>query len=167
MKTFVISDTHYGHANIIKFCNRSFASVEEMDVKMVEAWNSVVSPNDLVIHNGDFSFYKQDTGIFAQLKGRKILIRGNHDHTVNRNLGWETVKDYHEFNHNGRFVVMMHYPIESWNKKFHNSVHLYGHVHDTHMPKIANRHNICVEAIGYAPVEIEEFTTLFEETSVT
>ena len=162
MKTFVISDTHFGHKNIIRLANRPFNSLEEMDSKLIENWNSVVGNDDTVIFNGDFMWYKNDTGIFNSLNGKeKILIRGNHDPLVTLNLGWSSVHDILEFNHNGKHVVMCHYPMESWNKKFHGAIHLYGHTHNEHpdvMLKLKNRYNICVECINYTPKLLSDFT---------
>jgi calcineurin-like phosphoesterase family protein len=160
MKTFVISDQHYGHSNIIKFCDRPFADVAEMDEAMMRVHNETVHNDDLVIFNGDFMFYKKDTGIFEKLKGRKVLVKGNHDHSATKNLGWQAVHDIYDFTYNQRKVVMCHYPIHSWNGKFHGSIHLYGHVHNNRADylTVPNAYNICVEEIGYAPVFIETFT---------
>lgn len=76
-----VSDTHFGHVNIIKFCNRPFSSVEEMDKALINNWNSVVQPNDIVFHLGDFAFapnarWKQ---LIQTLNGHIYLIVGNHD----------------------------------------------------------------------------------------
>jgi calcineurin-like phosphoesterase family protein len=159
MTTFVISDNHFGHKNIIKYCNRPFFSVDEMNSYMIFQWNSVVQDDDTVIHGGDFMFYKNDTGIFNSLKGEKILVRGNHDHKATLNLGWEKVVDRLDFVHNNVNVVIDHYPLVEWNRKTHGSIHLYGHVHDTEMIEIPNSFCICVEKIGYAPVSLDNFTT--------
>ena len=157
-KTFVISDSHFGHANIIKFCNRPFSSIEEMDQAMINNWNSVVSHDDIVIMNGDFMFYKNDTGIFNTLKGHKILIKGNHDHKATRQLGWEAIHDIYEISHNSKKVVFCHYPLESWNNQFHGAIHLFGHVHTTSITEIKNRYNICVEYIDYTPQNLDLYT---------
>jgi calcineurin-like phosphoesterase family protein len=158
MKVFGVSDTHFGHANIIRFCDRPFSSVDTMDQALIDNWNSVVEDNDLIIHNGDFQFYKQDMGIFQKLRGRKILVKGNHDHKVTFNMGWEAVHDVFEMSHNSKKVVFFHYPIESWNNMFHGSIHLYGHVHSTDAVKIPNRFNICVEKTNYTPVNLDVYT---------
>ena len=54
---FFTSDTHWGHANSIKYCNRPFIDVVEMDEQLIDNWNSVVKANDEVWQLGDFSFY--------------------------------------------------------------------------------------------------------------
>ena len=80
--TFVISDTHFFHKNIEEYeptrqiyKELGYESQEEF---MIDKWNSVVEDDDIVIHLGDFSFEKAD--ILKSLKGRKILVKGNHDH---------------------------------------------------------------------------------------
>lgn len=61
MKVFVISDTHFGHKNIIDYCNRPFKSIEEMDEALIKNWNETVSNDDVVIHLGDFGLGKKST----------------------------------------------------------------------------------------------------------
>ena len=84
-RIFVISDTHFGETNTIKYFNRPFASAQEMDETMKKRWNSVVRPQDVVIHCGDFCDGKGKhafTNIIkyrCQLNGRIGLILGNHD----------------------------------------------------------------------------------------
>ena len=81
-KTFFTSDTHFNHANVIKYCARPFASLEAMNREMITRWNAVVGPEDTVYHLGDFAMGKSSEwpGFLRQLNGaRKILIRGNHD----------------------------------------------------------------------------------------
>lgn len=79
---YITSDHHLFHANIIKYCNRPFVDVDEMHIHMIEQWNSVVTPDDIVIHLGDYvcgGTKEQIKGITDQLNGTKILILGNHD----------------------------------------------------------------------------------------
>ena len=80
--TFITADTHFGHANIIKYTNRPFKSVSDMNFAMIRNWNKTVKPEDTIFHLGDFAFYsKIDAGkLLSKLNGkRKILIIGNHD----------------------------------------------------------------------------------------
>lgn len=74
------SDTHFGHRNIIKFCNRPWNTVEEMDNALIENWNKVVKPEDIVFHLGDFAFATNGRWkeIINSLNGHIYLIVGNH-----------------------------------------------------------------------------------------
>lgn len=79
--TFFTSDTHFGHANIIRLCNRPFQNVEEMNEVLIENWNKVVSKDDTVFHLGDFAFGGSSVwnSIIPRLNGHINLIIGNHD----------------------------------------------------------------------------------------
>lgn len=81
---FLISDTHFGHKNVLTFEHegrplRPFETLTEMHIQMVERWNSVVQPNDKVYHLGDVAFTKEGLDILHMLNGKKRLVRGNHD----------------------------------------------------------------------------------------
>ena len=79
--TFFTSDTHFNHANIIKFCNRPFKDVEQMNEVMIANWNSVIGKDDTVFHLGDFCLggAAEWTKILDRLNGKIYLIMGNHD----------------------------------------------------------------------------------------
>lgn len=79
---FYIADMHFGHKNIIRYDNRPFGSVEEMDKALIQLWNETVGSDDIVYILGDFSWYKEDKTAFILgcLKGHKVLVKGNHDH---------------------------------------------------------------------------------------
>ena len=77
---FYISDLHFGHENAIKFDNRPFSSVEEMNEILVQRWNKVVHPEDTVYVLGDFFWKRKDMLTYLpRLSGKIILICGNHD----------------------------------------------------------------------------------------
>ncbi len=83
---FCCSDHHLYHHAIIKYCNRPFKNVDEMHQFIIKEWNSVVFPDDIVIHLGDYvcgGTKEEIKSITDQLNGIKILILGNHDrHSV-------------------------------------------------------------------------------------
>ena len=78
---YFISDTHFYHSNIIKYCDRPFKDTNEMNETIINNWNSIVKNNDTIYHLGDFCLSTNDEikSIFNKLNGNKILIRGNHD----------------------------------------------------------------------------------------
>jgi len=79
-KIFFTSDTHFWHANIIKFCQRPFADVNEMNEKMIANWNAVVGPDDIIYHLGDFSMAARPVELYVpRLMGSIHLVMGNHD----------------------------------------------------------------------------------------
>ena len=102
-KQFYISDWHYGHANVIAFDNRPFKSLLEMDEALVDRWNAVVSPGDIVYVLGDMFWCKAQDAIpiLRSLKGQKFLIKGNHDRCNDNKFLREFVKvtEYLEMEH--------------------------------------------------------------------
>ena len=137
-KNFYIADLHFGHFNIIRYDNRPFKTVEEMDNTLIKNWNKAVTNEDYVWILGDISWHddKKTAEIFKQLNGTKILIKGNHD-SIKR--GFELVKcftsiqDYAElYLDKKNKVIMSHYPMPFWNGQFRDTIHLYGHVHNSH-----------------------------------
>lgn len=79
---YLTSDLHFGHKNIIKFCDRPFPDVPTMNEMLIANWNSVVGPDDTVIILGDFAMgdRKENVPYAKRLMGKKILVTGNHDH---------------------------------------------------------------------------------------
>lgn len=137
MNRWWTSDNHFRHKNIAKFCPKTrqgITDVTKMDAKMIEIWNDTVADDDLVYTLGDFCFggAQYAESILQQLKGRKILILGNHDQWYNKNLGtkyFEFVGYYKKEKIDGHSVIMFHYPIYEWENMQYGSFHLYGHVH--------------------------------------
>lgn len=144
MNYFFTSDTHFGHANIIKYSNRPFKNTEHMNEMLITNWNSVVKPSDTVFHLGDLGFTDEDVliKIVERLNGQKFFLYGNHDKTVKRSKKLQSlfvkVCDYYELYVedatviSGRqFIVMSHYAMLQWNKSHHGAMMLHGHDHGT------------------------------------
>ncbi len=156
-KVWLVSDTHFCHANIIKYCNRPFADVNEMNEKLVENWNSVVKADDIVWCLGDFCFGRKENAesVFPKLNGSIRLVVGNHDHHKMKfyyDLGFKKVYDRPVLV-NG-FFMLSHAPIE-WLSMTQPLCNIFGHVHDNPMYKTFTPRSacVCVERWNYTPVE--------------
>jgi calcineurin-like phosphoesterase family protein len=159
MKTFLISDTHFGHANMLNFKRadgsplRVFKDVVHMNEVMINNWNNVVGPDDKVYHLGDVGFKNATylASTLSRLNGTKVLIKGNHD-TQKLNLYQRFFKDVRAY-HILDKLLLAHVPIhprslERWKGQVH------GHLHDWDLgdPKYLN---VSVERINYTPVDFE------------
>lgn len=135
---FFTSDQHYYHHNIIKYCNRPFTSIQEMNETLIENHNKHVKNDDEVYFLGDFGFSNEKNidDILTRLNGKKYIILGNHDATIrnskkcSQHFVW--LKDYHTFRHDGTMIVMCHFPFAEWDGKFRNSLCLHGHSHNNY-----------------------------------
>ena len=156
MSNFYIGDPHFFHHNIIRYDNRPFKNSEIMNNLLVTNWNNVVKPEDTVYILGDVSWsrdYQANKAILNMLNGHKILIKGNHDAAM-RDVSccFDRVVDYLEINDDGVKVVLFHYPILFWNNQFHDSVHLYAHVHNSHQWNIMESTMRDVRALQALPM---------------
>lgn len=177
MKVFFTSDTHFNHANILNYCSRPWSSVDEMNECLIQNWNTVVNPDDIVYHLGDFAMGDRNKipSILSRLNGRIILVRGNHDHK-------RSLEHFNEI-HDRLVLDLDGYKVEL----VHNPGHmlqdcdfvLCGHVHDkwakrnvgevisadeTHdhiyrHPEIVPRvrvYNVGVDVRGFVPRTLDE-----------
>ena len=142
---YYIADCHFFHKSLLdKMDCRGFNDVEDMNEYMIQQWNSRVNKNDEVIILGDLSWgtYQQTLEIIQQLKGKKFMIKGNHDRFLSDKnfdsslFGW--IKDYAELSDNKRKVVLSHYPIACYNGQYRRdefgnpkTFMLHGHIHNT------------------------------------
>lgn len=155
------SDTHFGHANIIKYDRRPFASIEEHDEALIANWNAVVGRGDLVYHLGDVAWYKDTNPVdvlLAHLHGTKILVTGNHDRgMVEKSKHWAKVTPYLEITQRGKKIVLFHYRMTVWNASHHGSWALHGHSHGT-LPVNLNAKTMDVGTMihGYRPINLDE-----------
>lgn len=156
---WLISDTHFGHANILTFSGPKglirpgFGSSEEMDELMVQRWNEVVRPSDHVYHLGDVAMKKKDLAIVQRLNGKKRLVMGNHDiYEVKEYLavGFQKVCGIRVMAN----LVLSHIPIHPLNMgRFRGNIH--GHIHENDSPD-GPYLNVCVEKLDYRPITLEE-----------
>jgi calcineurin-like phosphoesterase family protein len=130
------SDLHLSHFNIIKYTNRPFSNIEEMNSVLGNNWDSIIKPNDQVYILGDISF-QEDIAInwLNKRPGQKFIVWGNHDPktAVRRNKILQRVNaigaDLLETTLDHTSVVMCHYPMLRWNRGHHGSWMLHGHTH--------------------------------------
>jgi calcineurin-like phosphoesterase family protein len=144
MNRWFSADYHCFHYNICVFCGRPFDNAHAMTEKIIENHNAVVGKDDEFYHLGDLVMNcskGKAIELLERLNGKKYFIRGNHDKVLNKpevlsHVEW--LKDYHELtiqdkNAKGgkQFIVMSHYPMLSWNRSYHGSIHIHGHVHSS------------------------------------
>ena len=137
---YYISDLHLFHEAAIRFDDRPFRDLEDMHTEIVKRWNEKVNNGDTVYILGDVSMRGKNENLIALvaiLKGKKVLIRGNHDDVSDlryRQL-FSEVCDYKEIRDSiaGKSyeLVLCHYPIFSWKKMRKGSILLYGHTHNS------------------------------------
>lgn len=132
--TFFTSDTHFGHANIIRFCSRPFQNIEEMNEVLIENWNKVVSKDDTVFHLGDFAFGGSSVwnSIIPRLNGHINLIIGNHDRK-NLRQGYmsffDMVVPQLQIEIEDTSIYLNHYPFLCYGGSYRGVWQLFGHVH--------------------------------------
>ena len=153
MTIWFVSDTHFGHENIISYCARPFSCAAEMDEAMVERWNAVVKPSDKVYHLGDVAMRKSHLGIVSRLHGKKRLIRGNHDIFDTKdylNAGFQEILGVRVMAN----VLFSHFPVHPGSLgRFLGNAH--GHIHQQPAPE-GGYLNLSVERINYTPVTLED-----------
>lgn len=128
-KIFFTSDFHAKHFNIIKFCNRPYKSSEEMTKILIENWNSIIKPNDIVFNLGDFIWSGSWNSILEQLNGNIYLILGNHDRKDFKNSYMNYLKGVYDqltLLIDNKIVYLNHFPYLCFPK---NHYQLFGHVH--------------------------------------
>ena len=139
---FFTSDTHFGHKNILRFCNRPWATVAEHDQALIDNWNDTVPEDAVVFHLGDFCYKGGGFSTIQHLKGllngQIVLIRGNHDPDTRKpqNLQkfqqfFDGVFDQLEITVDGQRILMNHFPLLTWPHAYgeHPTWQLFGHIH--------------------------------------
>ncbi len=130
------SDLHFGHTNVIGFDHRPFSDRDEMDKVMIELWNNRVQKDDTVYIVGDLCYRSgyAPEWYLRQLKGHKVLILGNHDLPILNNKKalhyLDGVEKMMHIQDGDKQICLCHFPIAEWNGFFHETWHIYGHIHN-------------------------------------
>ena len=178
MTTWFTSDTHFGHANVIRYCDRPYSSLSEMDDVLVANWNQVVRPNDIVYHLGDFTLggQEQAKAYFARLNGRISVVPGGHD------KGWVSKDEYISKSgqpvvilpplvtiklqipglSGSQIIVLYHYAMRVWDRSHYDSWHLYGHSH-CNLPQYSKSLDVGVDCWHYFPVTLGQIAKEMSE----
>ncbi len=166
MNVYFTSDHHFGHTNIIKYEQRPFASVEHMNEHMIQMWNSIVKPEDMVYHLGDFALTKKDhiKPLLMRLNGHKHLILGNHDRSAKfmMECGFLSAEKYNMIFQEGKTIGMIHDPAKIISRPIHCDILLYGHVHGKKKlwDNSGKMIHVGVDSWDYRPVSLEEIIQL-------
>lgn len=161
---WIISDTHFSHANICKFTRedgsplRPWDNVQEMDESLVENWNSVVKEGDKVYHLGDFAMgWKKLPELTPRLNGHKRLVRGNHDMcpTAEYMKYFEDIYGVRVFSNEK--IIFSHIPLREESILRHGDpwLNVHGHLHANNIDNPIYK-NVSVEQINYTPIHFDE-----------
>ena len=145
-KIFFSSDQHFGHRNVVKFCNRPYADEKEMGKALIENWNNVVGPDDIIVTMGDFFWFNDSQSIkrvVNQLNGTIYMVLGNHDKKESfRRCDPEKLiildgishiflrcEDDNRWYEKTFEIVCCHYPLMTWSHRDRGAINLFGHIH--------------------------------------
>jgi calcineurin-like phosphoesterase family protein len=166
---YIISDTHFGHKNILTFKRedgsplRTFDDIDHMDNTMIDNWNNTVQDNDTIYHLGDVVMNKKYLNIISRLNGRKILILGNHDVFDYSDYSTYFDKVYGSIKIKGLFLTHIPIHIDSIPSGAYGNIH--GHIHD----KIIDHpryYNACVEHSDYTPIPLDKIIETFTSRKI-
>jgi calcineurin-like phosphoesterase family protein len=180
---YFTADTHFYHTNIIRICNRPFENIEAMHESLIENWNSIITNQDDIYILGDFVFKgkgQEANEILKTHKGKKYLIKGNHDKYLNdpdfKPEAFQWIKDYHVLSFEKRKFILFHYPILEWDGFFHDAIHLYGHVHNSREKNLEYQErfkplgkkaiNVGIDVHNFYPVSIKRIIEMADEASL-
>ena len=157
------ADTHFGHDNIIRYCDRPFNTSRDMDSKIISNFRQRISEDDDLWIVGDFAFGKKSRDkiyleeIFEALPGRKHLVVGNHDGPKTLELPWESVEQLVEVKDGPGKArhTLCHYPMVAWNRSNRGALQFFGHVHKN-WRGARKSVNVGVDVWDFSPVNFED-----------
>lgn len=188
-KLWFTSDLHFGHRNVIRFCERPFEDEKQMGPKLIEYWNDTVGDNDIIFVLGDTFWFNDSRNIkkvLSSLNGKTIyILPGNHDdfdayHRVDDpriillddvNVMWLESENNREWKKKMYEVWMSHYPMMTWPHRDNGAFQFFGHIHsnsnrsegvDQDLPLHYNQLDVGCDYWNYKPVNFEELKTIIE-----
>jgi calcineurin-like phosphoesterase family protein len=182
-KVFFTSDTHFGHKNIIEWTRRPFDNVEEMNETLIENWNSVVGPDDVIYHLGDFAFGGSSLwkDVCSRLNGKKYLIIGNHDEKNLKDgfrVYFEDILWQAKLRVEGRSIYLNHFPFLCYGGTYRRPEdavwQFHGHTHEMQgenlgedYPRLQYRfpfqYDVGVDFNDYKPISFTEICEKIEK----
>jgi calcineurin-like phosphoesterase family protein len=176
-RVFFTSDTHFYHSNIINFCGRPFKNVEVMNETLIANWNSVVGPDDIVFHLGDFCLggSAEWTNILNRLNGKIYLIVGNHD-IKNLRQGYYSLFEHIAMQMHievgKQKIYLNHCPFLCYGGAYRDTWQLFGHVHTSKQntgidaPRLhmlfPTQYDVGVDNNNFTPVSFEQVKRIIE-----
>lgn len=164
-RVWFTADQHFDHLNIIKYCNRPFREVGEMNQAMVDRWNEVVQAQDTVYVLGDFAFRNPERFV-AALNGGIVFQEGSHDKWLRKEITrspgdiWSKhlfIPQLHEVKVGEHTIVLCHYAMRSWPKSIHGSWQLYGHSHGRlEKTRLPRQMDVGVDCHDFYPISWEQ-----------
>lgn len=165
-KIYLISDTHFNHNKDFVYKARGFNSIEEMNEKIIENWNSIVTDEDTIYVLGDVIMgedLQAGLRIISKLKGQKYLAYGNHDtearlKAFKANHFFKDIQMGYRIKYGKRTYVLTHYPTVTANGDDTRTINLYGHTHQTtnFFEDRPYMYHIGVDSHNCAPVCIDD-----------
>ena len=165
-KVHFISDTHFDHRNILRYCNRPFNSIRQMNQTLVENWCNSVRKNEKVFFLGDMSYGKDRRPIdywLGKLTGKISYIRGNHDKDIINHA--TVIHSHYGIKYNNYQFLLMHDPhrpngYDGWiihGDKHNNNLKDYPFVNQKNKTV-----NVCTELVDYVPISLDRIIELIE-----
>lgn len=162
MREWVTADTHFNHFAVIDFTDRPFKNVNAMNTFLVERWNELIAPRDIVYHVGDFG-WGDVREILDILNGQIVYIHSlewTHERSVLRHRDrfkemtpLKTIQ--RSFNREKIFITFCHYAMNTWPKAHYNSWHLFGHSHGR-FRGIGKSHDVGVDNNNLKPLSLDK-----------
>lgn len=169
-RKFYSADLHLGHHGILRHCpaTRPFDTVEAMDAAIVANINERVGASDILYIVGDFAISSDAEYVrhlFHSIRGRKILVLGNHDldrkgrvRKVLADLAWDQPPTAALETHDeGCRIYLHHYGCRTWPAAHHGSYHLFGHSHGN-LPPLGRSRDVGIDCpdMSFAPATFTE-----------